>query len=152
MNTFGKPPCPECKCLIGLGSRHERREACPWRSRTRQGFFCEQTLPLLALDPSAFLKYTHYGGVRPVHRLRKRAEISSPSLTPCSSLKHHVRFGSPWASTSFGCARGGFHGRRWRRGVLRVGSDVGVDLFPRIVLAQPICSFRRVHGRKQKVG
>ena len=87
MNTFGKPPCPECKCLIGLGSRHERREACPWRSRTRQGFFCEQTLPLLALDPSAFLKYTHYGGVRPVHRLRKRAEISSPSLTPCSSLK-----------------------------------------------------------------
>ena len=87
MNIVGDPKFCDHQYSLGLKSRHERREACLWRSRTRQGFFCEQTLPLLALDPSAFLKYTHYGGVRPVHRLRKRAEISSPSLTPCSSLK-----------------------------------------------------------------
>jgi len=30
---------------------------------------------------------TIYGGVRPVHRSRKWAEISSPSLTPHFSLK-----------------------------------------------------------------
>ena len=50
-------PCRECKCLIAYAGRDERREACPWWSLTRQGFFCEQTLLLLALHASPWLKY-----------------------------------------------------------------------------------------------
>ena len=39
LNTCGNPPWCECQCLIPLKCRHERRETCPRRSRTRQGLF-----------------------------------------------------------------------------------------------------------------
>ena len=78
-------PLRECKCLLALVGRHERRGMSLAVSNP-SGIFYEQSLLLLALKISAWIKYSSYEGVRPVHRLRKRAEILFPSLTPCSSV------------------------------------------------------------------